>query len=71
MVYELWESTGGNMIAGFPSKKKALEAVRMELLSGSESEIGTWMLLHENEKGETEPIASGQALLDLAQEAYA
>lgn len=66
MAYELWESTGGNMIADFPSREQALEAVRITLGSGRKSNVAGWLLLHQDEEGEITHIAAGDALVDLA-----
>jgi hypothetical protein len=66
MAYELWEQHGGNIIADFPSREKALEAVRLELLSNSKADLRTWLLLYEDQDGETVDLAVGAALLEMA-----
>ena len=66
MAYELWESTSGNMIADFLTKEAALEAVRVTLKSGSNSNVSGWLLLYQDQEGEITHIASAGALLDLA-----
>ena len=71
MAYELWEAKGGNIIADFPTREKALEAVRRELLRGSKTDFSTWLLMYEDPEGEITDIASGAALIDLARSAPA
>ena len=65
-MYELWESSGANLIAEFPTQEKALRAVRQELDSRGESDLRTWLLTLEDETGETTYIAEGDALVELA-----
>lgn len=66
MAYELWESTGGNIIAEFRSRDAALEAVRTTLESSRRSNVHNWLLIHEDEEGEITHIAAGTTLIDLA-----
>ena len=64
MAYELWEAVGGNIIADFLTREEALETVRRELRSGGKTD--TWLLVHEQEDGESVDIAHGDQLTELA-----
>jgi hypothetical protein len=66
MAYELWEVQGGNIIADFPTREKALDAVRVELHAGGK--IDSWLLVYERDDGESVHIAGGDSLTQLALE---
>ncbi|MHB8619590.1 MAG: hypothetical protein ACYDAG_08470 [Chloroflexota bacterium] len=67
MLYELWDSVGGNAIAGFPTEAEALAVVRAEIAaSGSRSAVASWFLASADSQGQSELIAEGTQLVDRA-----
>jgi hypothetical protein len=66
VAFELWETSSGNIVDDFETETQALEAVRDALRMHGVSYVSTWLLAYEDEMGETDPIASGLGLIELA-----
>ena len=70
MIYELIETSSGNLVGTYPSQNLALLAVMETYLQSGEAAIATLALGCDDPSGQTdgEEIARGPALLKLARE---
>jgi hypothetical protein len=66
MVYEIWDTESGNRVAEYATEGEALAMVRMALASVPRDELLPWALARCDADGELEPVAEGEALIDLA-----
>jgi hypothetical protein len=66
MAWELWNRMTANMVAEFDTESSALEYVRASMKEHGPTLIQEWALAHEDDEGETAPIAAGDKLIDLA-----
>lgn len=65
--YELWDTEGRNLIAARETETAAVEFVRTVLADGGEAGVRRWVLTRTDiDSGDTEEIAYGDALVDLA-----
>ena len=66
MTYELWDTKTGNAIGGFASQAEALAVVRDAINRHGRAYADILFLGCEDERGQSRPIAQGQALAELA-----
>jgi len=65
--YELWDTDAGNMIGAFATEHEALVDVR-ELLKVNGADYANDLALAKRREDGGDPIASGSALVSLAEE---
>lgn len=67
MAYELWDQRAANLLADFETEAAALAAVRALTDQHGPDVVHAWSLAlaHEDDEGETHPVAAGAALLAL------
>lgn len=67
MRYQLWDQEHGDMIADFNDVADALVAVRDEVATrGADAALTLALLRVSNDRAALEPVAQGEALLDLS-----
>jgi hypothetical protein len=66
MVYELWDSSSGNAIAGFPTEAEALGVVRAEIEAAGFDAVSAWFLRRVDARGRSKVLADGAALVERA-----
>jgi hypothetical protein len=65
MMFELWNHVSGNAVGEFETIAAALAAVRAEVATHGREYITEWTLAVAD-GADTQPIASGEALITLA-----
>lgn len=68
MIYELWDSSSGNAIAGFPTEAEALAIVRAEIEAGGRGAVHEWFLRKADSRGRSKLLAEGLDLVKRALE---
>lgn len=66
MIYELWDTSSGNVIGAFTTKEEALAIVRDTIALHGEVFAGDFLLGHEDKAGRSRLIAQGKELIALA-----
>lgn len=69
MIYELWDTEGRNLVASFDTETEALQVVRDAVDRHGLDALTTVALVQEDERGESETLAIGAALVERAQAA--
>jgi hypothetical protein len=69
VIYDLWDSETGNIIAVFDTKAEALSVVREALSRHGEEYVESLLLGQEDSRGHTSPLAQGKDLVRLARSA--
>jgi hypothetical protein len=68
-VYEVWETQSGNLVGSYIHERDALLVVRRACDRHGDGSVASLTLARENDQGETEAIASGAGLVELARQA--
>lgn len=66
MIYELWDSSSGNAVAGFSMEDEAIAVVRAELDAGGQDAVSGWFLRKTDTRGRTKRVVDGAELIKRA-----
>lgn len=66
MIYELWDNSSGNALAGFPTEVEAIAVVRAEMGAGGRGAVYGWLLRKTASHGRTKLVLDSAELIKRA-----
>jgi len=66
MIYELWETSSGNLVGTYTTEREALDIVQLGIERHGPHYADTFLLGYEDLHGEAHVLAEGRALADRA-----